>query len=197
MRDAPADPRCPECGGPIGVTATYCMHCSADLTDEQRVADSDGDGTWDRTPDSVQESSSLLDPDGLLDDSLTVVVGIVGGTVAGIVGTAVLGFLTGSGFAVLFGIVAWLLVTVYLVRLRTVQEAISKSGYATAVVILTIPLLALSPVVSVEGGASARGGLFVVLLFLVVVPAAIAAGIGWAASRFVPEQPEGDGRVTQ
>ena len=26
------DPRCPECGEPIGQTATYCMHCSADLT---------------------------------------------------------------------------------------------------------------------------------------------------------------------
>ena len=27
-----ADPHCPECGEPIGQTATYCMHCSADLT---------------------------------------------------------------------------------------------------------------------------------------------------------------------
>lgn len=24
---------CPECGGPIGQTSTFCMHCSADLAD--------------------------------------------------------------------------------------------------------------------------------------------------------------------
>ncbi|WP_255195743.1 zinc ribbon domain-containing protein [Halorarius litoreus] len=196
MSDAPVDPRCPECDGPIGVTAIYCMHCSADLRDEQRAADSDGDETWDGTSSSAEDDSSLLDPDGVLDNSLTVVVGIVGGAVAGIVGTAVLGFLTESGLAVAFGIVAWLFVTAYLVRLRTVQETISKSGYAIAVVVLTVPLLAFSPAVGVDGGASARSDLFVVLLLLVVVPAAIAVGIGWVAGRFVPEESDGD-RATQ
>lgn len=28
------DPRCPECGGKIAATASYCMHCDADLTDD-------------------------------------------------------------------------------------------------------------------------------------------------------------------
>jgi hypothetical protein len=41
-RDAD-DPRCPECDEPIAATATYCMHCSGDLTmdDSADVADSD------------------------------------------------------------------------------------------------------------------------------------------------------------
>ena len=39
MTIADDDPRCPECGGPIGQTATYCMHCSADLTTELEAAD--------------------------------------------------------------------------------------------------------------------------------------------------------------
>lgn len=27
----PSDPRCPECGEPVSATASYCMHCEADL----------------------------------------------------------------------------------------------------------------------------------------------------------------------
>lgn len=194
MSDAPADPRCPECGSPIGVTATYCMHCSADLTDERRAADADSDGVWDAsaggegTPTDAATGDSLLDPDGLVDDSLTVVVGILGGIVVGVVGTVVLGIVTGSGVGVAFGLVAWLVSTAYLVRQRTVQGAISKSGYAVATVLLTVPLVALSPVVDVEGGLSGRGGLFVVLLLFVFVPAGVAAGVGWLAGRFVSER---------
>ena len=37
-----SDPRCPECGGKIAATASYCMHCDADL-----------DGDSDTTEDSV------------------------------------------------------------------------------------------------------------------------------------------------
>jgi hypothetical protein len=206
------DPRCPECGEPIGATATYCMHCSADLTDEQAEADTDGDGTWDETEapsvgDVVSDAVSgtdtgaatsgesggqLLDPDGLVDNALTILVGIVGGAIAGLVGTIVLGVVTNSGYGVLFGILAWLVTTAYLVRQRTVQGAVSKSGYAIALVLLLVPLIALSPFVNVDGGASARGGLFVVLLVFVGVPAAIAAVVGWVAGRFVPDEP-GDG----
>jgi hypothetical protein len=203
------DPRCPECGEPIGVTATYCMHCSADLTEEQAEADTDGDGTWDasETPslgDVVEETvggggggsptagasdGQLLDPDGLVDNALTILVGIVGGLIAGLVGTIVLGVVTSSGYGVLFGILAWLVTTAYLVRQRTVQGAISKSGYAIALVLLLVPLIALSPFVNIGGGLSERGGLFVVLLVSVGVPAAIAAVVGWVAGRFVPDEP--------
>jgi hypothetical protein len=200
MSGAAEDPRCPECGEPIGQTATYCMHCSADLTEELEAADSDEDGAWDRTESTTADSQAdptvfgemsseqLLAPDGVVDDTLTVVVGIVGGIIVGVVGTTVLGIVTGSGWAVLFGVIAWLGATAYLVRRRTVQGAVAKSGYAVAIVLLSTPIIALSPVVSVDGGIEGRGGLFFVLLIFVAVPAGIAAAIGWIASQFVPEQ---------
>jgi len=224
MSDTAADPRCPECGGPIGRTATYCMHCSADLTEERDAADTDGDGVWDqaeaastdpqerstvsraessgipayareladavRGPSSTSdpESGRLLAPDGLVDDTLTVLVGIAGGIVVGVVGTVVLGIVTGSGWAVVFGVLAWLGTTAYLVRRRTVQSAVARSGYAVALVLLGVPVIALSPVVPVDGGVQERGGLFLVLLFFVALPAGIAVAIGWIASQFVPSR---------
>ena len=203
MSDAPEDPRCPECGGPIGVTATYCMHCSADLTAERDRADTDDDGTWDRTetgtgterpagggserPATGAGDDGLLDDDGLVDDTLTVLVGVAGGLVVGVVGTVVLLAVTGSGSALLFGLVVWLGATAYLVRRRTVQEAVSKGGYAVAAVLLSVPFVAVSPVVDVDGGLGGRVGGFLVLLVLVAVPAGVAAVVGVVASRFVPD----------
>ncbi len=195
MAGAADDPRCPECGEPIGQTATYCMHCSTDLTDELEAADADEDGTWDaasptpgesQAPPVTEESGQLLDPDGLVDNTLTVLVGIGGGVVVGTVGTVVSLLATGSGWALPFGLVAWLGATAYLVRRRTVQGAVSRTGYAVAVVLLLVPVVALSPVVSVDGGLGERGGLFFALLVFVLIPAGIAAALGWVAARFVP-----------
>jgi hypothetical protein len=198
------DPRCPECGEPIGQTATYCMHCSADLTEEREVADSDDDGAWDEreapsdagdgisaespSGPSFDESAGggeLLDPDGIMDDSLTVLVGIAGGIVIGVVGTFVLLIVTESVWSVAFGFLAWLAATAYLVRRRTVQGAISRSAYGVSLVLLLVPVIALSPVM--EGGFEERGSTLVVLLVVVAVPAGIAAAIGWIASQFVPD----------
>jgi hypothetical protein len=198
------DPRCPECDGPIGQTATYCMHCSADLTAEQAVADTDADEVWEGTGTSTARESEaasrtgaggerpgsgdpLLAPDGLVDNTLTVVVGIAGGVVVGLVGTVVLLLVTGSLWALLFGIVAWLGATSYLVRRRTVQAAVSKTGYAVAIVLLAVPAVALGPLLETSG-IEQRGGLFVGLLVFVAVPAVFAAGVGWIAGRFVSER---------
>ena len=202
------DLRCPECGEPIGQTATYCMHCSADLTAEHGRGDTDGDETWDRTDVEATgfradtgTSRSLIDrirgaptpggqwlaPDSVADNALTVAVGIAGGLLVGVFGTVVLGALTGSVWAILFGFLGLLVATAYLVRRRTVQGAVAKSGYAVAVVLLVAPLVAFSPVMGVDGGVVERVGLFGVLLVVAVIPAAIAAGLGYVASRFVPE----------
>jgi len=214
----PDDPHCPECGEPIGQTATYCMHCSADLTEERAAADEDEDGVWDgaetgradagagsradatasgdRSADTPRTSGEgggvtaddeqLLDPDGVVDNTLTAVVGIVVGVVIGVVGTVVLLALTGNAWALLFGLCAWLGSTVYLARRRTVQGAIAKGGYAAAVVLLVVPLVAFSPLMDVEGGLGERGSAFLVLLVFVAVPAGVAAAIGWLASRYTP-----------
>ena len=205
------DPTCPECGEPIGVTATYCMHCSTDLTEEHAAADTDGDGTWDAsasggstgggtgTRSGVGKSGGgghsgdggLLDPDGLVDNGLTAVVGVVGGVVVGVVAGLVLLVVTGSAWALAAGLVAWLGSTAYLVRRRTVQAAVSRTGYAVAVVLLLVPVVAFSPAVSTEGGS--RGGLFLVLLVFAAVPAAVAAAVGFVAGRFVPDGPASEG----
>lgn len=232
MSDAAEDPRCPNCGGPIGRTATYCMHCSTDLTDERPVSDFDGNRGWEQReaatgpPDRAgtpQDSSSdargvtaitgrqmmnalgsystdfdgddgrLLAADGVVDNTLTVVVGIVGGFIVGVVGSVVFGILTGSLWTLVFGLVTWLGATAYLVRRRTVQAAVAKGGYAVAAVLLLVPVIALSPTVSVDGGLADRGGVFLTLLVFVGIPAGLAAAIGWLASRFVsPSTGEND-----
>ena len=193
------DPRCPECGEPVGTTATYCMHCSADLTGRGPVDGADGEPPTDTEdvsgdPGTVGDTNgpdtgdgSLLDPDGLADNSLTVAVGVVGGFVVGLVGTLVLAFLTG-GFLGLLGLPLWVVATAYLVTRRTVQEAVSKAAYGVAAVLVLVPLLPLSPFVDAGTGGDRAFG-FVFLVFLVGTPAAIAAGVGYLASRFVPEEP--------
>jgi len=213
---------CPDCGGPIGMTATYCMHCSADLTEQREAADANDDGVWDGAevaeygePDppagsaaadsstsglspagsrstgtdaraSTPADEQLLHPDGFVDNALTVVVGILAGIVVGLVGTVVLTILTGSALGLLFGFVAWLGSTAYLVRRRTVQGAIAHGAYAVAVVFLLVPFVAVSPFVSVDGGVVGRLQGFLVLLLFMAVPAGIAGAVGFVASRFVP-----------
>ncbi|PSP83900.1 zinc ribbon domain-containing protein [Halobacteriales archaeon QS_1_68_17] len=215
-----ADPRCPECGEPIGMTATYCMHCSADLTAERERADTDDDGDWSGASDAPNDGwdgtaeqtdgdgwggaadpvgssgtgtagddGQLLDPDGIVDDTLTVVVGIAGGVVVGIVATIELAFLGGGRLAPV-GFLAWLLSTIHLARQRTVQGAVSRAAYGVAVVLLLVPLIALSPAVEADVGGRAVG--FVVLLVTAGVPAAVAAAVGYVAGRYVPDE-GGDG----
>jgi hypothetical protein len=202
-RDAD-DPRCPECGEPIGATATYCMHCSADLTAERARADATGDGFWDESADPAGAAAGdatvaddeylldpsagdgqLLDPDGFADNALTAAVGLGGGLVVGVVGTLVLLLLTGSGWAAAFGVVAWLAATAHLVTRRTVQEAFARTAYGVAVVLLLVPLVAFGPT---DGGTDlgTRVALFVTMLGAVAIPAAVAASVGFAVSRYLP-----------
>jgi hypothetical protein len=195
------DPRCPECGGPIGMTASYCMHCSTDLTEEREreQVDADADGEWNGTnsPSSTPQASvptedttgseSLLDPDGLLDNSLTVVVGIIGGLVIGLIELLVVtGVLSvGWGFAV--GILAWLGATAYLVQRRTVQEAISKAAYGIAIAIMSFPLIVFSS----TWDTNTQGLDFVILAVICAFPAAIVAVVGFVAGRFIPDSSPG------
>lgn len=132
-----------------------------------------------------EDGGRLLASDGLVDNTLTVVVGVIGGFIVGLVGTVVFGILTESLWTLAFGLVTWLGATAYLVRRRTVQAAVAKSGYAVAAVLLLVPVVALSPTVSIDGGLAERGGLFLTLLVFVGIPAGLAAVIGWLASQFV------------
>lgn len=195
------DARCPECGGPIGPGATACLHCSADLDGKQPLgpeavpADSP-DAIGATGPESafmnVSTTSSTpaeypLDPAEVMDDTLTVVVGLVGGFVVGLAGTVVLFILLQSAWAVAFGLAVWLGFTAYLVRRRYLMDAVAKSAYGVAAVILTVPILA----VVFEQSILQRAGIFAILIGVVIVPAGVAAGIGWLASRYVPADARG------
>ena len=204
------DPRCPECGDPIGATATYCMHCSADLTQQRARDDADGDGYWDvQTGPSgaaretawgtergrseldgdaspVADSGSWLDPSGIVDDTLTVVVGIAGGLVVGVVGTGSLLLITANDWAVLGGAVAWIASTAHLVRQPTIVEAVQRTAYATAAVLLLVPLIAFGPTTT-ETDLGVRFVLFATMLGGLAVPAALLAGIGLALGHFWPQ----------
>lgn len=205
MSEGSLDPHCPECGEPVGQTATYCMHCWADLptasttadhaTERRSAADTDADsfatrGETDAFADD--DSERLLDPDGFIDNALTALVGIAGGLVVGVVETLVLLIVTESGWVLFLGPVVWLGATGYLVRCRTVQEAIAKTCYAVSLVLVSVPLIAFGPGVTVDGGSGGPVGAFFGLLLLVAIPAGIAAAIGWIASRFVPAETDGE-----
>jgi len=100
----------------------------------------------------------------------------------------VLLIVTESGWVLFLGPVVWLGATGYLVRCRTVQEAIAKTCYAVSLVLVSVPLIAFGPGVTVDGGSGGPVGAFFGLLLLVAIPAGIAAAIGWIASRFVPAE---------
>lgn len=195
LDDEMDDPRCPECGGPIAARASYCIHCSADLRDRRpvdaaavgRPAD-DRDAEVEPPVERIRTASGTpvehpLDPEGVVDNTLTVLVGILGGIIIGLVGTVVMLVLRQSLWSVLFGLAVWLGSTAYLVRRRYLLEAVSKAAYGVAIVLLSIPFIALV----FEGGLLDRAGILLIMLLVVGVPAGIAVTIGWFASRYVPD----------
>jgi hypothetical protein len=189
QEDSLEDPRCPECGGPIAATATECLHCGATLAGTTAQDDTAGPQSVGEGPArSVSTAAGTpvehpLDPEGVMDNTLTVMVGILGGLIIGVIGTVVLLFLTQSGWGAAFGFAAWLGATAYLVRRRYLFDAVSKTAYGIAGVLLVVPAIA----VLFEGNLVARGMGFFVMLVIVAIPAGIAAAVGWFASRYVPE----------
>lgn len=195
LEDTVDDPRCPECGGPIAAKATECLHCGVALATSDPVpgtapsdhpAEAQTRGNEASTNVSTASGTPVdhpLDPEGVMDNTLTVIVGILGGLIIGVIGTIVLIVLTDSAWGAAFGFAAWLGATAYLVRRRYLMDAVSKTAYGITAVLLVVPAIA----VVFEGDLAARAGGFFVLLIVVAIPAGIAAAIGWFASRYVPE----------
>ncbi|EMA54589.1 zinc ribbon domain-containing protein [Halococcus thailandensis] len=196
--DAP-DPRCPECGEPIGMTSAFCMYCSADLTeysedtilgtDEQRDDTQRSSPPHASTPieNTTTGERPLLDPDGAGSTFLTVVVGLVGGFVIGVL---LLVFVTGMLSATLgiaTGFLVWLGTTIYFARRRTVQEAVSKAAYGIALALLLYALIPFSSTWEANS-LSTRLTDFVGLLVILAIPVAVVAGVGYLAGRYVPEE---------
>lgn len=195
------DPHCPECGEPIGMTASYCMHCSADLTDKRtrETVDEGGVETDTNRPSSISYSPEPIeDTDsgrlrsgsgGVLTDLLKAAVGLIGGFVVGLfVSIVIISILLNSAIGILFGItvglIVWVGATAYLVLKPTVQEAISKAAYGIAVAILLLPLIVFSP--SWDGGNRVFD--FIVLEVVFALVALVPGGLGVIAAQFIPEE---------
>ncbi|MFC6952644.1 hypothetical protein [Halorubellus litoreus] len=72
-----SDPRCPECGEPVGLTSTYCMHCDAEFDSPANVGDDSAadDGLGSDDPGDAREDPSVPDgsvtPDSVADYGTT------------------------------------------------------------------------------------------------------------------------------
>lgn len=130
--------------------------------------------------DAEADGRGWLHPDSLLDDSLTVVVGIVAGLVVGFVALISFGLLFEEA-GVLAALVAWLGGTAYFARRRTVFDAIEFGAYAFAAVLLVAPL---GLAVTADADLGGRAVLFVFALVPLGVIAAIVAGVGFFAGQW-------------
>lgn len=205
-------PYCPECGEPVGERALYCMHCGADFGDDgpraagdaERGSAVDSSAEPSTTPATSQRSGTdtattgdapgehgdLLDrlfhPEGVLDDSLTVVLGIVVGLICGFVALIVVGATAGGAPGFLAALLAWVGVTGWLARQYSLFGAVRGGCYALAVALLALPIIALTD--AAEGGTF--GGQVILFLVSEVVIAVFAlplVGIGYVAGRRRPD----------
>ena len=214
----PMDPRCPECDGPVSATASYCMHCEADLpaadfdpretasgVDADFVSASDTDGApagesvaeqvsaaadaaasggTAATGGSARDDDRLLDPDGLLDDVSTVMVGAVGGLLAGVLLLPLAVWLFPDPLESLVlpvAVVGWLAATAWMVRTRTVFGAVRKAGYALGGLLALVPPLAA--VAATQDGPVAALGATVLFGVFVWPVALVVAGVGYVVGR--------------
>ena len=192
------DPRCPECGEPVGMTSAFCMHCSADLTgySEEAILGTDEQRRDTQRPSASRSSISsedpttsekaLLDPDGAANRFLTVAVGLVGGFVIGLLVLVLVTGMSSATLGIATGSFVWLGATIHFARRRTVQEAVSKVAYGLALVLVLYSLIPFSSTWDANDPTT-RLTDFVVLLVIVAVPVAVVAGIGRLAGRYVPD----------
>lgn len=184
--------QCPDCGEQTDAAGDYCSHCGGSIEmvtadDDQTLSprsfdasfdievaqrDDDGDGRW-------------LDPDGLLDGSLTIVVGagfgVVSGVLAVLLGIGLIGSIWGS----LAGIVVLLGATGLLLSRDSVYHTTRLGCYTTALLLVCLPLLAVTDVVQ-NGDFVGRITLFGIGELFAGTGAALIAGAGYLAGKRAP-----------
>lgn len=177
------DPRCPDCGEPVGATAARCLHCEEAPDPPARS------GPQGRTGRQVTSASDDtvrgvldLEPGGAVDSALTLVIGLVVGAVAGVGIPFLLALLTTEGTALLLALPAWPAATVYLATRDRTEEAFRLGCYAVAVTLALVPFVSFSP--NAKGGTLVgRFVLFAVSGVLVGAVALAIAGIGYRVGR--------------
>lgn len=159
-------------------------------TDRDDPVAAELDGTATGSGDGEDWLDRYFGPDGLVDDSLTVVIGVVVGAVCGFVALVVVGIVGGGGVGLLAGLGAWVGVTAWVARQYSVFGAVRGGCYALAVALLALPLVALTD--------AARGGTLTGQILLFVVGEIIfglfafpLVGIGYAAGKRRPDRTAG------
>ena len=179
------DPRCSACDGPVSATALYCLHCGADLDDEPPGSTPNERATRPTASPDVTANSAAdrrLDPDGLLDGSLTLLVGLGGGAIVGVLTFLLVGIATQSGGSIVPAGLAWLAGTGYFATRERVGEALKYGCYAVALLLVLLPVISFAPAVK-GGNFAGRVFLFLVAELLFGVFAIVLAGIGHVAGR--------------
>ncbi len=190
-RDAD-DPRCPECDGPLAATASYCMHCEADLP---LPSDADVSPTDDYDPSASPSTADVSTPRAPLWMRAPVAVGtsLFVSFFATVVVVMAVEALNGTPAFFIFASL-WVGTAIHFGRKPVPSDVLGDAFYALAGLLLVAPVLGYGLLVvetAVVGGTRTVPGLlgdmFVVELF-VLFPAAFFAVLGlvgnwWAARR--------------
>lgn len=123
-----------------------------------------------------------LHPEGLADNSLTVIVGVLTGSVFGALAGITILFILNSALAIPVAIVVWLAVTVHLARRPTLGNAVKRGTTAIAIGLLLVPTIVLSP----NASSGSFAGALILFLFGEFVFGAVALvvlGVGWLFAR--------------
>ena len=161
------DPTCPNCNEPIGATAEWCMHCYVDLPDGPA-------GMTPRTFETNEPDTDgyLLDPDGFLDNTLTLAVGLVAGVFAGVIMMFGLFFALHSAWGILLGIVGGFAVAGQTARQSSVSDGVLWGTILVACSLFVFPFIAFSPGMT-GGSLGGRIILFMMIgavVFLIAMP---------------------------
>lgn len=132
------------------------MHCYADLS---------------RAREEAADDRPWLHPDGLFDDASTVAVGVVGGVLVAVPGTALALFATTSGWSLLAAPLLWIAVAAFVARTRTAFGAVRKASYLVAATLVVVPLFWFTD--PVKGGTFGGRVLAFVASEVVLVPLAL------------------------
>lgn len=199
----PTDPRCPECGEPVSATASYCMHCEADLpgatVDADPAASDDvgaaasgtaqggggGVENWSSTDESgAGREDAWIDPDSLLDNVSTVAVGVVGSLLTWILAGLVTFWLLPpvvEDAAFWLGLAGGAVAGLWMARSRTVFDAARRASYTVGGLLALVPP-AVAIALSWQDPSEAVVGIFVFGIFLWPIALAV-VGLGWFLGR--------------
>ena len=190
------DPTCPGCGEPVSRTASFCIHCHADLDGRGDVdaavvdmSEGVGRGTAGTPTDAAttDDDRGWFHPESTLDDVSTVAVGAVGG-LAVAAPTTVLGLVYARSALWFFAFpVLWVAVWLYVAYTRSVFGAARKAAYLLAPVLAACPLFWFGP--ALQGGDLGGRVVGTLLTALVAVPLAVGvAGLGYWLGGMAPDR---------